>query len=84
MHLRIDRGGQILCIYGEAIDLSVLGKLSIQRASQVEPDEDGHWWADLAPVGGPTLGPFLCRSDALHAETSWLEQVWLGGSCKPC
>jgi hypothetical protein len=80
MHLRIDSGGQVRCVYGEAIDLSVFGELSIQRASQVEPDHHGRWWADLAPVGGPLLGPFLRRSQALQAERSWLEQFWLRGS----
>jgi hypothetical protein len=80
MHLRIDSGGQIQCVYGEVIDLSALGVLSIRRASHVEPEEDGRWWADLSLVGGPILGPFLCRSNALQAESDWLEQFWLGGS----
>jgi hypothetical protein len=73
MLLRIDPGGQVSCLYGEAIDLASLGALMIQRASQVEPDEHGHWWADLAPVHGPRLGPFRQRSQALQAETGWLE-----------
>jgi hypothetical protein len=47
--------------------------MSIQRASHVEPDEQGQWWADLAPVHGPKLGPFAVRSAALDAERCWLE-----------
>jgi hypothetical protein len=43
------------------------------KASHVEPDVQGSWWADLAPTGGPKLGPFLRRSDALDAERQWLE-----------
>ena len=64
--------GQVL--YGEAVDLGVLGPTSIQRASHVEPDEDGRWWSDLSPVNGPRLGPFPRRSDALAAEAAWLEE----------
>ena len=73
MLLQIDPQGQITCLYSEAIDLSALGELSIQRASHVEPDEHGQWWADLAPVSGPRLGPFARRSEALQAERIWLE-----------
>lgn len=32
----------------------------------------GKWWADLLPVGGPVLGPFDKRQEALDAETEWL------------
>ena len=58
MRLVVDRGGAVRCLYGEAIDLAALGNVSIRRASHVEPDEQGRWWADLGPVGGPRLGPF--------------------------
>jgi hypothetical protein len=74
MQLLIDGQGQVQCLYGELIDLATLGMLSIRRASHVEPDDDGSWWADLAPVEGPRLGPFAKRSQALLAETAWLEQ----------
>ena len=49
----------------------------IARASHVEPDPDGRWQADLRPVGGPVLGPFDRRSEALAAELAWLEAHWL-------
>jgi len=32
------------------------------------------WWADLTPVGGPVLGPFDMRDDALIEEKAWLLQ----------
>ena len=73
MNLLIDPRGQVHCLYGEAVDLAVLGSLSIRRASHVEPDEQGRWWADLSPVDGPMLGPFEQRSQALEAEAAWLE-----------
>jgi hypothetical protein len=64
--------GSALCLYGEAIDLRQLGALAISRASHVEPDANGQWLADLSPVGGPKLGPFATRSQALVAEEAWL------------
>jgi hypothetical protein len=77
MDLVIDARGTIRCLYDEAIDLSALGSPSIRRASHVEPDAAGRWWADLTPIGGPTLGPLGRRSDALDAERAWLDQHWL-------
>ena len=77
MQLIVDRSGSVRCIYGEAIDLSRLGRLNIRRGSHVEPTADGRWLVDLAPVGGPCLGPFAQRSDALQAEATWLHRHWL-------
>lgn len=80
MVLVIDRGGSVRCLYGESIDLAAIGHLKIDRASHVEPDAQSRWWADLAPVGGPSLGPFDRRSQALEAEREWLETNWLPSS----
>jgi hypothetical protein len=77
MQLLISIGGALRCLYDEAIDLSSLGQLNISRGSHVEPDHEGHWFTDLAPTGGPKLGPFSCRSQALVVERSWLEDHWL-------
>lgn len=74
MQLIVDRHGAIHAIYGETIDLAVLGELTIRRASHVEPDQHGRWWADLAPIDGTRRGSFHGRSDALAAEQDWLEQ----------
>jgi hypothetical protein len=73
MQMVIDPLGQVHCLYSEALDLAVLGPLTIHRASHVEPDADGQWWADLSPVNGPCLGPYRQRSQALAAEQAWLE-----------
>lgn len=72
MELVVSADGVARCIYDEALDLRALGKLQITRASHVEPDQDGNWWADLGPSGGPVLGPFKNRTEALGAERGWL------------
>ena len=77
MQLVIDPAGGIRCVYDETLPLAELGRLTITRGSNVEPDELGRWLAALSPVGGPTLGPFETRSAALDAERAWLEQNWL-------
>ncbi|MBY0528012.1 MAG: hypothetical protein K2R98_31735 [Gemmataceae bacterium] len=77
MLLRIEPNGLVRCLYGEEIELRALGALTIRRASHVEPDDEGRWLADLGPVGGPVLGPFALRSEALDAERDWLEDHWL-------
>ena len=48
-----------------SLSLERIGKLHIKRASHVEPNPSGKWYADLAPVDGPSLGPF---------EHDWLVQ----------
>jgi hypothetical protein len=72
MELVVDAGGDVRCVYGEELDLRELGKLQITRASHVEPDRDGYWWADMGPVDGPVLGPHGSRSAALEAERAFL------------
>ena len=76
MLIRIDAHGDMRCLYTEALPLAALGMLSIRRASHVEPADDG-WYADLSPLNGPKLGPFEMRSQALHAEETWIEACGL-------
>jgi len=76
MQLVITPQGQVRCIYGETIDLTQLGELSIRRASFVEPNSGSQWLVDLAPIDGPLLGPFSTRSEALLAEVQWLLEHW--------
>jgi hypothetical protein len=77
MQLLISPDGSARCVYGETIDLAVLGRMTIARASHVEPDGETGWQADLSPVGGPLLRGFRTRSQALAAEQTWLEANWL-------
>lgn len=81
--LAVDRQGVCQAIYDDGLApiLAALGRAVILRASHVEPvTEDGWtigWQADLSPVGGPVLGPFAVRQEALDAERAWLTQAWL-------
>jgi hypothetical protein len=75
MELVVDASGDVRCIYDEALDLREIGKLQIIRASHVEPDADGYWWADMGPSGGPVLGPYGSRSGALEGEKTWLLKI---------
>ena len=83
MQLVIKPGGAVRCVYSEEIDLATLGSPIITRASHVEPDQQGRWSADLSPVGGPLLGPFRSRSEALDAEQQWLDDHWLENPAEP-
>lgn len=72
--LLIDNAGALEFIYADDLrPLLDLGHAAITRASFVEPTRDGHWTADLSPVGGPLLGPFLLRDQALREERTWLD-----------
>ncbi len=73
--------GTIEMIYDdEAADFfAEAGHLSITRASHVEPDEAGKWWAHM--VGEDVkLGPYDLRQTALDAEREYLEAKLFGDS----
>ena len=74
MILSIDTQGQVRGIYTDDFPWRELGKALVQRASHVEPDHLGLWWADLAVSGGPRIGPFARRDAAIAAEVAWLER----------
>ena len=74
----IDPDGRVRFIWSDELaGLLALGTPEVRRGSHVEPTPAGQWEADLAPVGGPKLGPFTLRSEALQAETEWLTENWL-------
>ena len=78
MDLVIKPTGEVTTLYSEMFDLAALGVQRIERASHVEPDDQGRWWAEI--INGPKLGPFDRRSDALAAEVAWLLEHRLGVS----
>ena len=71
----ISKTGQIRFIYtDELTSLLKEGKVSIKRASNVEPTNDGKWIADMSPIADVKLGPFEKRSTAIKAEIKWLNK----------
>lgn len=82
--LIIRADGHIDAIHNDALsDLYNQGKASVKRASNVEPVDGGeqvNWVADMALVGGPRLGPYRLRSEALAAEVEWLKQHMVDAS----
>jgi len=71
MTITIATDGTVRTLYTEAIQLDNIGTCTIRRASHVEPDQQGHWYAEM--IDGPRLGPFPTRSAALAAEVNYLE-----------
>jgi hypothetical protein len=79
--LLVDPQGRVHCLWDDGLRpiLDALGgELVITRASHVEPTADARFTADLAPVGGPVLGPFLAQRAALAAEVDGLTRHNLG------
>jgi hypothetical protein len=72
MDLIVRPDGEVTTLYTELLDLAALGALNISRASHVEPDDSGQWFAQI--IDGPRLGPFPKRSEALAAEVAWLTE----------
>ena len=76
----IGQDGLLKFIYDDdLLPLLQLGTASVTRASHVEPSRNT-WSADLSPSGGPVLGPFARRADALQAEVTWLHDQFQGNT----
>jgi len=79
MRIEILPNGQMVFLYNDELrPLMETGNSEVKRASDVEPTEKGEWTADLIRVGGPVLGPFKFREEALAAEVAWLEENHFG------
>jgi hypothetical protein len=73
----IVENGTIRAIYDDVLTVLMRGaKVSIARASHVEPNDSGFclWSADMSPVGGPKLLGFRTRQEALDAERDYLDR----------
>ena len=71
--------------YDELKPLLNIGEAQVTRASHVDPEMtvDGlKWFADLAPVKGPKLGPFDTRDIAIEHEIDWLTKNHLNRQVK--
>ena len=70
--LSVGEDGTLRFLYADRMrELLEEGEAAIRRASHVEP-EGIQWTADLSPVGGPILGPYPTREEALSEEVRWL------------
>jgi len=80
--LKISPTGKVTAIHNDDYDFSVHGKKKIRRASQVEPNADGEWEADMSLLGdkhkGVVLGPFSRRDQAIAAEVAYINKHELG------
>ena len=56
---------------------AISGLPQFRSQSPFRSRPNGRWFADLSPVGGPVLGPFHQRTQALRAEYAWLETNWI-------
>jgi hypothetical protein len=72
--VNIQADGTVEFVYTDALQpLVASGAATVRRVSHVEPDGQGGWTADMSPVGGPVLGPFVLREAALQIERMWLK-----------
>lgn len=77
----IGTDGLLKFVYHDGLAaLQELGQTIVSRASHVEPAPHCGWTADLTPSGGPILGPYPLRSQALDAELTWLDQSFQGAT----
>lgn len=74
-HTLVFDGARLAFVYDDELaELLRLGDARVRRASHVEPAAAGGWTADMSPVGGPVLGPYALRGEALAAERCWLAE----------
>jgi len=75
MELVVGVDGGVRCVYDESLDLRALGRLTITRASHVEPDSDSCWEPICGQLSGLCWGPsgcggcFLRRTGVDHRAT---------------
>lgn len=78
--LNIDSEGVMQFVYDDELkDLIIAGEAEIHRASHIEPTSRGEWIADLAPSGGPRIGPLPTREEAVAIEVARLEDKLIRG-----
>lgn len=78
MRIRIRiRPDRVSYIYADELQ-GLNGKLGPTVISEhtgwVEPTADNQWQVNMAPSGGPVLGPFHTRASAIAAEIAWVTE----------
>ena len=78
IEVSIDEDGGAKAIYSDELaEYFAETGAKITRASSVEPGLDGKWTVDLTVSGGPVVGGFRLRDDALKYEVEWLKENYL-------
>ncbi len=72
MNITFNKGGVGRCHYTETIDLTLIGRLSIERASQVEFDNDLQAWR-VRDLKGSPLFMAPTRQQCLDWERCYFE-----------
>ena len=73
LRVTVSPGALVRFLYADSLcGLLNIGEATIKRGSHVEPTALNLWVADMSPSGGPKIGPFRLREDALDAEATWL------------
>ena len=73
LRVTVSPGALVRFLYTDSLsELLNIGEATIKRASNVEPTALNRWVADMSPSGGPKIGPFVLREEALNAEAAWL------------
>lgn len=67
-HLVVLKGGGIRTIYTDALPLSALGMLTVERASNVEYDNERRGWMTTLVTGEMLPGVHSTRQAALTQE----------------
>lgn len=79
MIIHVSADGKLTFVYDDdCAELLREGNAQVTRASRIEPwgQQGGEWFAEI--YGGPTLGPFALRREAIAAEVAWIEGNLLG------
>ena len=71
--LRFDPAGQVECLYTEAIDLRMLGKLEITRATDIRFNDETQQWDVHAADNDQVLFSHKSRTECLTWETQNLQ-----------
>jgi len=71
--LRFNPGGHIDCLYTEAIDLRVLGRLHVVRATDIRFNTTTQQWDVHAADTGQVLFSHASRNECLHWEQTNLQ-----------
>ena len=68
------KDGVVTSLYTEEIDLRALGTLHVERASNVEWDDNAQGWVvTLANGSKPLYEVFRTRDEAIAAEVEYLQ-----------